>query len=148
MQNVSKLEVEKRRFHLTLSCTDVFFWKLYKGKDKVKKTQWMEIKRTGIILEIQDYWNVGKFLSAVKHKETMTVMLHVPIKHVPNSSLQLVYIILQVSPLMFIPLQCIHLNSKSIHTTMKSFQSENSGFMQFLHLTCPYPPLCLFNRPA
>ena len=37
MQNVSKLEVEKRRFHLTLSCTDIFFWKLYKGKDKVKK---------------------------------------------------------------------------------------------------------------
>ena len=37
MQNVSKLEVEKRRFYLTLSCTDVFFWKLYKGKDKVKK---------------------------------------------------------------------------------------------------------------
>ena len=108
----------------------------------------MEIKRTGIILEIQDDWNVGKFLSAVKHKETTTIMLHVPIKHVPNSSLQLVYIILQVSPLMFIPLQCIHLNSKSIHTTMKSFQSENSGFMQFLHLACPCPPLCLFNRPA
>lgn len=105
----------------------------------------MEIKRTGIILEIQDDWNVGKFLSAVKHKETTTIMLHVPIKHVPISSLQLVYIILQVSPLMFIPLQCIHLNSKSIHTTMKIFQSENSGFMQFLHLTCPYPPLCLFT---
>ena len=64
-------------------------------------------------------------------------MIHVPIKHVPISSLQLVYIILQVSPLMFIPLQCIHLNSKSIHTTMKSFQSENSGFIQFLHLTSP-----------